>query len=83
MSLIEKVIYLADMVEAGRKSYPGIEEIRKLALYDLNKAMHKALQISKDYVENTLKQPVHPITFVLLEEYKTTKNEYEGAKHDT
>ena len=38
MSLFEKIIYLADKIEAGRQ-YRGIEEIRKLAYRNLNQAL--------------------------------------------
>lgn len=37
MSPLEKVIYIADAIEANR-SYPGVEELRKLAFEDLDKA---------------------------------------------
>lgn len=71
MSDLEKVIYLADMIECGRKPYPGLEELRRLAKQDLNKAMYTALLRSKEYVQNTLKGSMHPITEVLIEEYKS------------
>lgn len=71
MSDLEKIIYLADMVERGRKPYPGIEEIRALAKQDLTKAMHTALVRSKEYVQDTLRGAMHPITEVLIKEYKS------------
>ncbi|MEG0388947.1 MAG: nicotinate-nucleotide adenylyltransferase, partial [Niameybacter sp.] len=70
MTDLEKIIYLADMVERGRKPYPGMDQIRRLAKHDLNKAMYTALFRSKDYVVNVLGQEMHPITGILLEEYK-------------
>ncbi|MDA3733639.1 bis(5'-nucleosyl)-tetraphosphatase (symmetrical) YqeK [Niameybacter massiliensis] len=70
MTDIEKIIYLADMVERGRKPYPALEQIRRLAKHDLNKAMYTALSKSKEYVKSR-GQEMHPITDVLLEEYKT------------
>ncbi|WP_062104618.1 bis(5'-nucleosyl)-tetraphosphatase (symmetrical) YqeK [Bacillus niameyensis] len=42
MSLLEKVIYLADYIEPGR-SFPGIEETRELAEISLDQAVLKAL----------------------------------------
>lgn len=47
MSSLEKIVYLADMIEPGR-SFPGVEEIRKLAGHDLDRALLQA-------VEHTLK----------------------------
>lgn len=42
MSLLEKVIFLADYIEPGR-SLSGVEEVRRLAREDLNRAILKAL----------------------------------------
>ncbi|MGI6127788.1 MAG: bis(5'-nucleosyl)-tetraphosphatase (symmetrical) YqeK [Planifilum sp.] len=42
MSLLEKVIFLADYIEPGR-SFSGVEEVRRLAREDLNRAILKAL----------------------------------------
>ncbi len=47
MNLFEKVIYLADMIEPNR-SYPGTEELRKLADEDLDRCMLRALQRSME-----------------------------------
>lgn len=38
MTKLAKVVYLADMIEPGR-DFPGVEELRKLARKDLDKAM--------------------------------------------
>lgn len=70
MSDIEKVIYLADMIEYGRSPFKGLEDIRRVAMYDLDKAMYKALVSSKMYVEDVLKSEVHPITEEMIQEYK-------------
>ncbi|WP_069997944.1 nicotinate-nucleotide adenylyltransferase [Cellulosilyticum sp. I15G10I2] len=67
---LEKVIYLADMTEEGRSPYKGKEQIKSLALYDLNRAMYKALYSSYNYVTHLLGEEIHPITFKLLEHYK-------------
>ncbi|MEG0845849.1 MAG: nicotinate-nucleotide adenylyltransferase [Niameybacter sp.] len=71
MTDIEKIIYLADMVERGRKPYPALDQIRRLAKHDLNKAMYTALSKTKEYVQSKVGQEMHPITDVLLDEYKT------------
>lgn len=42
MTGLDKVIFLADMVEPNR-SYPGVRELRALTLLDLDKAMVAAL----------------------------------------
>lgn len=38
MTLLEKIIFIADMVEPGR-NFPGVEELRQLAIKDLDRAV--------------------------------------------
>lgn len=45
MTKLEKIIYLADLIEEGR-DYPGVEELRALAEKDLDRAVLKALDNS-------------------------------------
>ncbi len=60
MSLLEKVLYIADYTSAER-DYPGVEEMRNAADESLEKAMHDALIFSiTDLVEREL--AVHPDT---------------------
>lgn len=70
MTDLDKIIYLADMTEEGRSSYKGKEEIKRLAQYNLNRAMYQALVCSYNYVSNILKQEAHPITSELIAYYK-------------
>lgn len=70
MTDLEKVIYLADMTEEGRSSYKGKEEIKRLAEYNLDRAMYKALTSTYKYVTNILKQEVHPMINELIAYYK-------------
>lgn len=60
MSLLAKVIYMADLIEPGR-SFSGLEEIRELARQDLDQAMLMALNQSISYL---LRQRglIHPDT---------------------
>ena len=51
MSDLEKIIYLADAIEPGRR-YPGVEELRRLAYTNLNKACIKAMSRSIDYIKS-------------------------------
>jgi len=54
MSLLEKILYLADAIEPNR-SYPGVEKLRLLAYKDLDAACLQALQNTMRYVaENGL-----------------------------
>ncbi len=49
MSKLEKIIYLADFIEENR-TYHGVEELRKVAYEDLNKAVLQALNNTIKYV---------------------------------
>ncbi|HSU79957.1 MAG TPA: bis(5'-nucleosyl)-tetraphosphatase (symmetrical) YqeK [Candidatus Angelobacter sp.] len=49
MSLLEKIIFLADYIEPGRH-FPGVEEVRELAKTDLDKAIAKALKNTIDFL---------------------------------
>lgn len=49
MTLLEKIIYISDYIEPGRK-FPGVDEIRKLAYKDINKALLKAMDRSINYL---------------------------------
>lgn len=69
MTDLDKIIYLADMTEEGRKPYKGKEEITRLAKYDLNRAMYKALTCSYEYVTQVMKTAIHPITKELIAYY--------------
>lgn len=43
MTLLEKIIYLADYIEPGRH-FPGVDEVRELAKESLDRALIKAVQ---------------------------------------
>lgn len=49
MTNLEKIIYLADLIEPSRK-FEGVEEIRKIAYEDLDLAMLKALTHTTIYL---------------------------------
>lgn len=43
MTLLEKIVFLADYIEPGR-SFPGVEEVRELAKTNLDEAVFRSLQ---------------------------------------
>lgn len=51
MSLLEKIIFVADYIEPGRKQAPNLQEIRKLAFVDLEQALVKILEDTLKYIE--------------------------------
>ncbi|RAK22461.1 putative HD superfamily hydrolase involved in NAD metabolism [Anoxybacillus vitaminiphilus] len=61
MTLLEKIVYLADYIEPGR-IFPGVDEVRELAKQDLNKALIKALKNTIQFLMNK-NQTIYPDTF--------------------
>ena len=45
MTLLEKIIYIADYVEPNR-DFPGVEKLRELAFTDLDQALHLGLMMT-------------------------------------
>ncbi|MGI6705214.1 MAG: bis(5'-nucleosyl)-tetraphosphatase (symmetrical) YqeK [Clostridia bacterium] len=72
MTLLEKIIYLADLIEPGR-DYPGVQEIRVKAMSDLDEALLAAFQSVISYVLAN-RNVLHPRTIYawndLLKEWK-------------
>lgn len=56
MSLLEKVIYLSDAIEEGR-DYPGVEEIRRVAFENLDKAVLMSLEGTIKNVRDRGREP--------------------------
>lgn len=51
MSLLEKIIYLADAIEPNR-NYPTVDELREMAYKGLDAAVIKSLENSISYIES-------------------------------
>jgi len=69
MTGLEKIIYLADMIEPNRKPFPGLELLRDLCMKDLDEAMHVALLMSLEHVKEQGKT-LHPDTLAALKYYE-------------
>lgn len=52
MTVLEKIIYLADAIEPGR-NYPGIDELREAAKRSLDEACILSLSRTVDYVKES------------------------------
>jgi predicted HD superfamily hydrolase involved in NAD metabolism len=60
MSKLEKIIYLADYIEPGRR-FPGVDEVRELADIDLDQALLQAMSNSIIFLIER-QQKVYPLT---------------------
>lgn len=69
MSLLEKIIYVADYIEPGRKQAPNLTEIRKLAFTDLDEALYRILEDTLVYLR-TVDGDVDPMTQKTYDFYK-------------
>lgn len=63
MSLLEKIVYIADYIEPMRNKAPNLDKVRKLAFQDLDECMYEILKDTLEYldenpqdVENTTKE---------------------------
>lgn len=61
MSTLEKIIFIADYIEPGRKQAPNLSMLRKLAFLDLDKALMKILEDTLKYLKES-EQEVDLIT---------------------
>lgn len=53
MTLLEKIIYIADYIEPGRDKMPRLDTIRKMAFEDLNRCLEMILEDSVDYLNKS------------------------------
>lgn len=82
MTTFEKILCLADYIEPERQ-YPGVDEIRALAVTDINRALLKALELS---IRNVMERGklLHPMTvdarnYLLTEIESTNKTETKAS----
>jgi predicted HD superfamily hydrolase involved in NAD metabolism len=61
MTVLEKVVYLADYIEPGR-AFPGVDEVRELAQQNLDLALLKALQNTISFLMKK-NEAIYPDTF--------------------
>lgn len=74
MSVLEKIIYLADYIEPNRKNFDGLENIRKLSYINLDKAMESAIKNTINYNKEK-ERLIHPLSIEALKYYKNFKEE--------
>lgn len=61
MTLLDKIIYIADYIEPGRKELPNMAEVRKLAFTDIDACLYRILEDSLVYL-NSKNISVDPMT---------------------
>ena len=68
MSLLEKIIYIADYIEPSRRPIQELDEIRKLAFEDIDKAMQIILLNTLNYL-NKKGNPIDTMTQKTYDSY--------------
>jgi predicted HD superfamily hydrolase involved in NAD metabolism len=75
MTTLEKIIFLADYIEPHRK-FPGVEEVREMAIEDLEKACLMAVKNTISFLMKQ-NQKIYPLTIAtyngLMDELNTKK----------
>lgn len=79
MSLLEKIIFVADYIEPHRKQAPSLAEIRKLAFEDLDEAMLRILEDTLGYLDASAAE-TDPMTHKTYMYYIAEKKEREQMK---
>jgi predicted HD superfamily hydrolase involved in NAD metabolism len=74
MTVLEKIIFIADYIEPYRKPLPGIEEIRKMAYEDLDPAIYMITENILKYL-NTTGAQIDTMTAETYEYYKAVVND--------
>ena len=52
MSLLEKILYVADYMEPGRTELPNMSEVRRLAFQNINDCLYRILEDSLAYLRS-------------------------------
>lgn len=77
MSVLEKIIYLADFIEPGR-NYPGVDQLRIMAFEDLDEAMIQAFTNTVRYISSIggliHERTVSARNYLILEKMDREKN---------
>ncbi|MDE6985070.1 MAG: bis(5'-nucleosyl)-tetraphosphatase (symmetrical) YqeK [Lachnospiraceae bacterium] len=68
MSLLEKIIFIADYIEPSRNPIPELDVIRQLAFIDIDKAMEKILSNTLKFLESK-GNPIDQMTQTTYDSY--------------
>lgn len=69
MSLLEKIVYIADYIEPGRQEIPGLDLVRKAAFFNLGEAVALSAGSTISYLEKVGRE-IDPMTVKTYEFYR-------------
>lgn len=74
MTALEKVIFVSDFVEEGRRPFPGLDEARRLSMENLDAAVSMCARLSVEYVR-ARGETLHPATLQLINKVEVSMNQ--------
>ena len=79
MTLLDKIVYIADYIEPNRKEAPNLDKVRALAFTDIDACLYVILEDSLAYL-HTKNEVIDPMT---EQTYLYYKNSGRGNAHGT
>lgn len=79
MSVLEKIVFIADYIEPGRKQAPHLQEIRQLAFVNLDETLLYILKDTLDYLNSTGDE-IDPMTRKTYEYYRNRSTGQNGME---
>ena len=74
MTVMDKIIYIADYIEPGRSQAPGLPEVRRLAFTDLDDCLFRILGDTLDYLTAS-KMEIDEATRQTYDYYKSLREQ--------
>lgn len=78
MSLLEKIIFIADYIEPDRNPIPELDEIRQMAFINIDKAMEMILSNTLKFLE-AKGNPIDKMTKTTYDSYVGMRKSYRGG----
>lgn len=78
MSLLEKIIYVADYIEPRRYKAPNLGKIRRLAFVDLDQALYEIMNDTLEYLKESSESSIDETTKAACAYYK---EQYENSRN--
>ncbi len=72
MNMLEKIIYIADYIEPGRKMIPALPQVRRLAFKDIDEAVCACAVSTLEYLKEE-GRPIDPMTIKTYKFYRNRK----------
>ena len=80
MTLLEKIVYIADYIEPLRDKAPNLPKIRKMAFQDLDETMYEILKGTLEYLDKK-GNTIDPMTLQAYEYYAEAMKQKKANMH--